>query len=78
MKTETKKPTNNAIDSNALLAKGNACALGDLTMLDNPEDAREDWEPYKVKYALFIEFKSEQDVKRAINDGKCEFTVLGG
>lgn len=69
---------NNAIESSTLLAKGNACALGDLTMLDNPEDTREDWEPYKVKYALLIEFDSEQDVKRAINDGKCEFTVLGG
>jgi hypothetical protein len=56
---------------------GNACAIGDLTMLDNPNAAREKWEPYPVKYALLIEFGSEQEIKKAINDRECRFTVLG-
>ena len=78
MSDEIKKSAKNAIESSTLLAKGNACALGDLTMLDNPEDSCEDWKPYKVKYALLVEFDSAQDVEKAIKDGKCEFTILGG
>jgi len=69
---------NNAIESSTLLAVGNACALGDLTMVDNPEDQKEEWETYGVKFALLIEFESAKDVKRAIKDGKCLFSVLGG
>jgi hypothetical protein len=76
--TETNEQPNNAIESSTLLAVGNACALGNLTMLDNPEGDREDWEPYKVKYALLIEFESENGVKKAIKDGKCQFTIFGG
>jgi hypothetical protein len=60
------------------IKKGNACSIGDLTLLSNPEDDRENWEPYEVKFALVIEFKTAADVKAAIKSGKCEFTVFGG
>lgn len=60
------------------LMKGNVCTMGDLTLLSNPEYDREDWETYEVKFALVIEFKTAHDVRQAIKDGKCEFTVFGG
>ena len=60
-----------------LLANGNVCAFGELTMLDNPEEDRSRWEPYNVSLALLIEFKSANELKKAIDDGGCEFTGLG-
>jgi len=78
--TNDKPKAPQAVASTDLLAKGNACSVGDLNMLEScePDEPKENWEATRVKFAILIEFKTEREIKKAINDGKCEFTLFGG
>jgi len=64
--------------SNTEEAKGNACVAGDIHIVDNPEADGSDLEPEKIPFALLIEFDSADEVRKAMSDGSCTFTVFGG
>jgi len=50
--------------------KGNACVVGDVELW-------EDGEKFTVERALVIQFPDVPSIKKAMAEGKCEFTVLG-
>ena len=55
------------------MAIGNVCAMGDLNLIDDPEDINT---VYGVKYALVIEFKNEDECRQAIKNLNCGFTIF--
>lgn len=59
------------------IAKGNACIVGDIHVVDDPESQGSDGKPYEIKKALVIQFDDTETIRKAMNDGKCEFTVFG-
>lgn len=52
------------------MINGNATVLGDITL-------DEDGVKCAIKRAIVLEFKTEKDVRQAIKDGACTFTVFG-
>ena len=52
------------------MAKGNACVIGDVEIF-------EDGNTESLEMVLVIQFQDVRSIKKAIDSGKCEFTVLG-
>jgi len=69
-KTEAGKPLDVATES---LARGNVVEAGDIHTINDPEDMET---VCAVNMALVIQFESVEAIRKAMSDGKCEFTLF--
>ena len=60
------------------MVKANATVMGNIFIVDNPEAEGRDARPQEYKKCLVLQFESTDDIRKAIEDGKVEFTVFGG
>jgi hypothetical protein len=59
------------------IAYGNACIAGDIHIIDDPDAQGGDSKPEKITYALVIQFDSAEEVRKALKDQECSFSVFG-
>jgi len=56
--------------------KGNAIEVGAIYTADTPDEINENAGTV-TEFGILIKFKNGEDVRRAMREGKCEFTVFG-
>jgi hypothetical protein len=58
------------------LIKGNVISAGDITVLDEANWPTEKRKARRFTGCLLIQFKSVEDIQRAIAEGRVEFTMF--
>lgn len=57
--------------------KANVIEIGEIYTSDTPDEI--DKEVGSVtEFGMLIKFKSAEDLRKAMKEGKCEFTLFGG
>jgi len=56
--------------------EGNAVIMGNICVIDEPDSLGRSDEVDRIAQALVIQFKSKEDIRQAIRDGRCRFTIF--